>query len=120
MNFFIDANLPASTRKVLEAYGKVWHANDVGLGTASDTKIVAYALRHRAVLVTRDLEFGNPSLYPPGTHAGLIVLRTPSLLSLQATLSVLEAGLAALDPSQLGRSVVVIEPGRVRIRTSGA
>ena len=75
MKFLIDANLPYSLQAILSPYGQCWHVRDLGLATAHDSLVMTTAIRHKAVLITRDLEFGNPFMYPPDTHHGVMIIR---------------------------------------------
>jgi predicted nuclease of predicted toxin-antitoxin system len=64
MRFFLDANIPYSCKDVFKKYGDVICARDVRLAHATDREIVDYAYKHNAILVTKDLEFGNVHIYP--------------------------------------------------------
>jgi predicted nuclease of predicted toxin-antitoxin system len=58
LRFLIDAQLPPMLATHLVAEGfKAEHVNRVGLGAADDARIWAYAVEHRAVLVSKDGDF---------------------------------------------------------------
>lgn len=59
MRFFLDANLPSSSKEVVQKYGRVDHARDIGMAGATDGKIIEYATKNKAILVTKDLDFAN-------------------------------------------------------------
>ena len=76
MRFLVDANLPRAVIAVVQSFGhQVEFARDIGLGSAPDEQIAQYALQHKAVLLTRDLDFADIRRYPPDQYAGIAVLR---------------------------------------------
>ena len=78
VKFLIDADMPKSCKGVIEKLGyKATDVRDIGLGSASDKKIVEYAHSHEYVILTRDLDFGDIVRYPIEKHRGVIILRLP-------------------------------------------
>lgn len=60
LRFLIDAQLPPTLAAHLSAHGfKAEHVNRIGLGGAEDSRIWAYAVEHRAVLITKDGDFAD-------------------------------------------------------------
>ncbi len=116
MNFFIDANLPYSTKEIFEEFGKCWHTREVGLQDASDEVILKFAKEKKAILATRDLEFGNPYLYPKGSHCGVLIIRVPFYFTARQINETLREAISKIEIGQLKNSVTVIEPGKIRIR----
>jgi predicted nuclease of predicted toxin-antitoxin system len=58
LRFVVDAQLPPALAAHLSAQGfKAEHVNRIGLGPAEDSDIWAYAIEHRAVLITKDGDF---------------------------------------------------------------
>jgi predicted nuclease of predicted toxin-antitoxin system len=58
MRFLIDAQLPPALARLLEAHGHVAeHVADIGLRHADDSSIWAYAITHKAVIITKDEDF---------------------------------------------------------------
>ena len=71
--------MPRSTAEVLRQAGYIPDdVRDIGLNATPDKEILKHAQAIDAVVVTRDVGFGSTLDYPPGTHAGIIVLRIPS------------------------------------------
>ena len=66
-------------------------------------------------LVTLDMDFANPLVYPPANHAGVAVLRLPR----QPTPADLDRALAtlaeALKRQSLAESLWIVEAARVRV-----
>ena len=55
MHFLIDANLPRSARALFVSRSqKATDVRDIGLGSADDKTIAAYAKANQMVMVTRD------------------------------------------------------------------
>lgn len=67
------------------------------------------------MLVTLDRGFANIRRYPPGTHAGMLVVRVPDQRP-AIVAAVVRALLSEHDLDALRRCVVIAEPRRVRIR----
>ena len=78
MRFLIDANLPRAVIAVVQSLGhQMEFARDIGLASATDEQIAQHALRYRAALITRDLDFADIRRYPPDRYSGIVVLRLP-------------------------------------------
>jgi len=81
---------------------------------AANGKVIAIAKSRRAVLITRDRDFSNLTLYPLGTHSGIIFLRiTPD--SMDRVHSVLLAALKAIAPAQLRGNLLIITSTTYRL-----
>lgn len=116
MNFKLDENLPASAAAILRASG---HDADTvsaeGLAGAPDPNVVAAATKDARILISLDRGLGDLRTYPPGSHAGIIILR----LADQSAASVGKAitDLASLpDLDALTGTVTVLQHGLLRIR----
>ena len=75
MKFKLDENLPASSAAILETAG---HDIDTvigeGLTGALDPEVVAAATAAGRILISLDRGLGDIRRYPPGSHAGIVVL----------------------------------------------
>jgi len=116
MRFFLDANMPYSSKDVFSPFGQVNHAGDVGLASAADREIIKYAVERKAILVTKDLEFASILLYPWDSHLGVIVLRLPFYFTAKQINKVLRGFLSSLDVKELENAVTIVELGRYRMR----
>ncbi len=117
MKFFLDENLSYSTVEVFKKLGfSVEHVRDVKLQGATDKEIASYAKSIKAILVTKDVEFGSIVLYPPGSHFGVIILRLPHQSTSEDINAALGKFLKTIDCSSLVNSITVIEKGRYRKR----
>jgi predicted nuclease of predicted toxin-antitoxin system len=82
MKFKLDENLPASSVRVLVKAGHdVDTVADEGLTGAIDPDVVAAATAEDRVLITLDRGLGDIRAYPPGSHAGIVVLRVACFAS---------------------------------------
>lgn len=116
MNFFLDANLPYSSREIFSKYGRTWHAKDVNLKEAPDEEIFNFAVKQEAILITKDLEFGNPYLYPQDSYHGLVIVRVPFYFTAKQINKTLEEFLSSTKIKDLENAITVVEPGKIRIR----
>ncbi len=88
---------------------------DEGLCGASDVSVARAAIAEARILLTLDVEFADLRKHSPGTHPGVVLFRPKSSGPLEVAGMVLEF-LGHTDVSELRGSVVVVHPGRVRIR----
>ena len=117
--FLVDEDLPRTLAQSLRAAGfEATDARDEGLRGQSDAQIFAFAQSQSRVVVTADLEFGNELVYPPETHHGVVLARLPGALPGPILVKAIVAAIAALATEDLVATVVVVEPGRIRIRRS--
>lgn len=116
-SFLIDEDMPRSTASALRQEGHVaTDVRDVGLRGHSDEDVFAYAQHHELTLITADLGFANVLRYPPGSHAGIVVLRVPNDLLTQQVNTELLRALDDLKSQDLKGLLVIVEVGRTRIR----
>jgi predicted nuclease of predicted toxin-antitoxin system len=116
VRFLTDENLP---REIVQLLRQLDHdALDVresGMAGATDRQVSARAQSEARILVTMDLDFANIVQYPPGDFAGILVLRVPHPTRLYAV-NTLRNFLSAVDEKDIGRALVIVEPGAYRIR----
>lgn len=74
--FLLDENVPLSLVDALRAAGhEAEAAASVGLKSAHDDIVFAYAQRMQATVVSQDLDFSDLRNFPVGNHYGIVVLR---------------------------------------------
>lgn len=116
--FLVDEDLPRSlSRELLAAGFSSQDVRDVGLRGKSDDEIFHYASTHRLTLLTGDLGFGNILRYPLGQHHGIVVARLPNEMSVAAVNETVVRALQDLSESDFIGNVVIIEVGRIRLRS---
>jgi len=116
VKFKLDENLPASSADILAGAGHdVDTVGQEGLSGAPDPDEVAAAAAAGRVLISLDVGLGDIRAYPPGSHAGIVVL--PLTDQSAAAVSKAVSDLAALtNPDGLAGAVSVLQRGLLRIR----
>jgi predicted nuclease of predicted toxin-antitoxin system len=116
VKFKLDENLPVSSARALTGRGHdVDTVTAEGLTGAGDPDVVAAAAAEARVLITLDRGMGDIRSYPPGSHAGIVVLR----LSDQSAPAVREAVTELANWAELealAGAVAVLQRGVLRIR----
>jgi len=115
--FIIDENLPRSLAPALEAHG--YTAKDVrehGLRGRPDSEVYAFAQKEQATLISGDVGFSHITAFPLGTHHGIVVARLPNEMPAEQRNQEIIQALASLKNTPLGGVLVIITPGRVRVR----
>jgi predicted nuclease of predicted toxin-antitoxin system len=111
----LDENLGRSwADRVRRSGHDVDTVGDEGLAGASESDVLAAAVRANRALVTMDLDFANPLRFPPGLTAGIVVLRVgdrPGRAELDAVVNRLGLALEGSDPRG---HLWVVEASRVR------
>ena len=76
MKVKLDENLPVSAASIFaEAGHDVDTVEDEGLAGCDDPTVARAATDEQRLVVTLDRGFGDVQRYPPGSHAGILVLR---------------------------------------------
>ena len=116
MKFKLDENLPASAAATLASAGhNVDTVSSEGLTGAADPDVVSAATGAGRILVSLDVGLGDIRAYPPGSHAGIVVLRVPDQSAATVTKTI--SDLASLtELASLAGSVAVLQRGLLRIR----
>lgn len=117
MKFIVDNMLSPELAEKLNIAGQdAVHVRDVGLGTAEDDAIFDRAIRDRRVILSADRDFGAIHAERRTAMPSVIFIkggipRRPDQLA-----PLLLANLEKIaEPLQSG-GIVVIEPGRIRVR----
>jgi predicted nuclease of predicted toxin-antitoxin system len=112
----LDENLPRDLVEVLIRRGHdVDTVLDEQLGGQADSIVVETAADGGRMVITLDRGVGDIRRFPPGSHAGVVVLRPVS----QDPDSICELVDRLLDVQVLegfNGCVVIVEPRRVRVR----
>ena len=116
MKFKLDENLPASSAVILASAG---HDADTvaaeGLTGAPDPDVLAAATAAGRILISLDVGLGDIRAYPPGSHAGIVVLRLADQSAATVTKAI--SDLASLaEPESLSGATAVLQRGLLRIR----
>ena len=117
MLFLIDENLPFSIGESFRQKGhEIASASKIPeLRTQPDEVLFNYAVKYRAIIITRDLGYANPARFELSRLQGLIVIRFPNVISMQALcreIARLTEQLAEAD----FKNLLIIEPSHIRSR----
>lgn len=117
LKFVIDEDMPRSTAKVLIENGFVClDIRDYGLRGKTDEEIFEFAQKEKAILLTGDMGFSNIILFPPGTHHGILIVHFPTEVSTSELNKHISSAIRELSEKDLEGNLVILEPGRIRIR----
>ena len=116
MKLKLDENLGERGRQALTADGhEVYPVPMQDLAAATDRELLERCTAEGRALVTLDLDFANPLVFPPALHAGVAVLRLPRHAT-PADLDRVVATLAgALRRQPLASQLWIVESARVRV-----
>ncbi|MSU52018.1 MAG: hypothetical protein CK538_06550 [Opitutia bacterium] len=116
MKLKLGENLGERGRQVLSAAGHDACTVAVQkLKGATDAELLRRCAAEQRALVTLDLDFANPLIYPPDRHAGVGVLRLPRKPT-RAHLDHVIATLAeALRRQSLEGELWIVEARRIRV-----
>jgi predicted nuclease of predicted toxin-antitoxin system len=107
--FLLDENIPRRIYRALKERG--YYVEYVPKGVDDET-VINIARNRNLILITRDSDFADEIMYPPGSHPGIIVLRVhPALPKLLA-----EKLLETLDKvKNIERKLIIVYNDRVEI-----
>ncbi len=127
MKFKLDENVGLEALEILHKHGfDAMTVPQQSLSGADDNHVAAVCRNESRILVTMDVEFANPVLYPPHLHGGIVVLRAPGRCTSQMILLLMETLCQALltkdEPNESmiplkspEQHLWIVEPGRVRL-----
>lgn len=116
MKLKLDEYLPHDLARALAARDHDVHTvADEHLTGRSDPVVVRAAAGEDRMVLTLDRGVGDLRHYPPGSHAGIVVLR-PASQDPDTILTLVDRLLQAQPLDQLAGCVAIVEPQRIRIR----
>ncbi|HSQ38792.1 MAG TPA: DUF5615 family PIN-like protein [Anaerolineales bacterium] len=116
MRVKVDEDLPTAAVHLLKENGyEAASVIEQGMGGMKDPPLWQEIQHEQRFLVTADKGFGDIRFYPPGTHAGVLLLR-PDQDGIRPTTELLEQVLANYSLQDLAGAVTVATPRGIRIR----
>jgi len=112
----LDENLGVSCAKLLrEAGHDVALVSEEGLSGVEDEILISACKSEKRVLVTLDLDFGNPLLFKPSLYEGIVVIRLPSHPTLLDFTKAIKILIAGLKKEKIQGELWIVHHGRIRI-----
>ncbi len=116
MKILLDMNLsPQLVHRLRSHHHDAVHWSDIGDPRADDREIMAWAAENGYVVLTHDLDFGALLASSTRTKPSVIQVRTRDLLSEQFFKTLTDA-LSRFGQELEKGALVVVEPGRARVR----
>ncbi len=116
MRVKLDENIPSRVGVIVADAGHdVDTVVDEGLAGADDPTVSAAATAEERLVVTLDRGFGDIRRYPPGSHAGILVLRLDDQAA-PAVARAVEQLLESVTLDELAGCVAVFRDGDLRVR----
>jgi len=111
----LDENLGERGREMLAGAGhEVATVSDQGLAGAADPRLIAVCEAERRCLVTLDLDFSNPFVFPPEKYAGIAVLRLAGRRTPDALYAAVGMLVTALAQRPIEGKLWIVERHRIR------
>ena len=111
----LDENLGERGRQMLTDAGHdVATVSDQGLTSATDSQLIDVCRQESQCLVTLDLDFSNPFVFPPEDYAGIAVFRLPRRATPDDLFAAVSTLVSALKGDMIHGKLWIIERHRVR------
>lgn len=118
MKWLIDNPLsPDAARELRSAGHDAVHVRDYGLAAADDSEVFDRASRESRVIVSADTDFGMLLAQRSETKPSLVLFRGATPRRSAEQVALLLANLPNIEEDLKRGAVVVIEPGRLRVRS---
>ena len=118
MKIKLDENISRHLKLVVNQKGhEAITVEDEGLLGKTDVEVGAVAKSEGRMLFTLDVAFSNLRKFPPGEHPGIVLFRTQSMGPLSMNRFITQF-LERTDLASLAGCIVVVDPTRIRIRSS--
>jgi predicted nuclease of predicted toxin-antitoxin system len=116
MKLKLDENLGTRCADILRAAGHdVATVAGQSMTSSTDVELIEACRTEGRALVTLDLDFSNPLVFPPDQYAGIAVLRLRPRPTHADLIAAARTLVGALAVEQLSGKLWSVETGRVRI-----
>jgi predicted nuclease of predicted toxin-antitoxin system len=118
MQFKVDEDLPRQVVALLRESGyKADSVVDQAMSGWKDAELWRQLQIESRFLITADKGFADIRIYPPATHAGVMLLR-PDQDGIRPIIKLIEKVLQSYDLNVLAGATTVVTPRGVRVRRS--
>jgi predicted nuclease of predicted toxin-antitoxin system len=115
MRFQLDENLGKRGLEIFSEFGHdVDTVVDEGLQSADDTSLIDICRQERRCLVSLDLDFSSPLVFPPEQYAGIAVLRLPHQSSPRDLYELVRRLAAATTDRDLAGKLWIVQKSGIR------
>ena len=115
MQVKLDENLGTRSRQMLlDAGHDVATVVEQNLTSATDPELIDICQKERRCLVTLDLDFSNPFVFPPETYTGIAVVRLPKQPTPDDLYSTISTLVSALERDTIEGKLWIVERHRIR------
>jgi len=112
----VDEDLPIVLVEALRAKGhNATRVVEQGMAGWKDHVLWPVVQQEQRFFITADKDFGDIREFPPGTHAGILLLR-PDEAGDQPVLALLDHVFASHDLESLRGTLTVVTPRGIRVR----
>src|SRR3989338_2544137 len=117
MRLLLDECVSEFTRTVLQEAGHdVVTVKELGRSSAPNGEILTLATAHQCVLVTIDRGLGDLTVFPLGTHHGIIVLKIVTAEEGDSVHRNLCKALGDTSPERLKGALLIVDRNKFRLR----
>jgi predicted nuclease of predicted toxin-antitoxin system len=118
VRFLVDANLsPRLSVSLTDDGHDAVHVGDLGMSRATDAEILDAADRDDRIVLSADTDFGTLLAMSNRSRPSVLLLRLTGPRRTEQLAAVLLANLPAVADALDAGSVVVLEDGRIRVRS---
>ena len=115
MKLKLDENLSKAAAEIFRQAGhNTESVLSQGMAGSPDQKVISVCQSEKRCLVTLDLDFANPLLFPPNQHNGIAVFRLPPRPSYGDLLILCRTLLVALGEKDIQGKLWIIQKNRIR------